>query len=380
MSLRVALVALYPAPGARAPGGVRAVVQNLVRGLRAYQDLELQVVHCHSDISASSTVQDNGVTIHYMAVSGRRLIPNTLWAIRRVSQLLRELRPDVVNAHAAHYAIASLRAGCPTLLTIHGVVRREAEIYNSTCFDRLRFRLEKAYERYALARLRHIVAISPYVQDEYGDRSNAQWHRIDNPLPPEFFELPNLEEAGRLLYPGTIDERKNVLDLVRAMTTVREELPQAQLRIAGRTTNQAYHRQVQALIASERLEENVALIGLQDVEAMLQEYARAAAIVLASRQETAPMAVIEALAAAKPVVATRVGGVPDLVEDGQTGYLVDPGDVNGLAAKTIQLLQNDDLRRQMGQRARERAQRFRLQNVAAQYRKLYYQVAGRALP
>ncbi len=92
------------------------------------------------------------------------------------------------------------------------------------------------------------------------------------------------------------------------------------------------------------------------------------------------MAVIEAMAAGKPVVATRVGGVPDLIEDGRTGYLVDAGDVTSLARKSIKLLQDDDLRRQMGHRAREVAQRFRLENVALQYRKLYYQVAGRAVP
>ncbi len=380
MSLRVALVALFPAPGIRAPGGVRAVVQNLVRGLRAYEDLQLQVVHCHSDIATSSTVEDNGVAVHYIAVSGRRIIPNTLKAIGKVSQLLRELQPDVVNAHAAHYAIAALRSGCPTLLTIHGIVRREAEVYTSTLFDRLRFLLENGYERYALRRVRDIVAISPYVLNEYRDRSDAHWHRIDNPLPPELFELPNLEEAGQLLYPGTIDERKNVLDLVRAMSIVREAVPDARLRIAGRTTNQAYYRQVEALITSQKLQDNVALLGLLDADAMLQEYARSAAVVLASRQETAPMAVIEAMAAGKPVVATRVGGVPDLIEDGRTGYLVDAGDVTSLARKSIKLLQDDDLRRQMGHRAREVAQRFRLENVALQYRKLYYQVAGRAVP
>ena len=380
MGLRVALVALYPAPGARAPGGVRAVVQNLVRGLRAYEDLQLEVIHCHSDIATSSTVQEDRVAVHYVAVSGRHVIPNTLKAIAEVSRLLRELQPDVVNAHAAHYAIAALRAGYPTLLTIHGVVRKEAEIYRSTLFDRLRFLLENGYERYALRRVRDIVAISPYVLGEYRERSNASWHRIDNPLPPEFFELPNREQSGQLLYPGTIDERKNVLDLVRAMAIVSESLPHAQLRIAGRTTNPAYYRQVQALVAKENLHENVALIGLQDMEAMMQEYSRSAAVLLASRQETAPMAVIEAMAAAKPVVATRVGGVPDLVEDGQTGYLVEAGDATGLARRTVELLQDDGLRLRMGQRARELAQRFRLERVASQYRKLYYQVARRSLP
>jgi glycosyltransferase involved in cell wall biosynthesis len=92
------------------------------------------------------------------------------------------------------------------------------------------------------------------------------------------------------------------------------------------------------------------------------------------------MAVIEAMAAGKPVVATRVGGVPDLVEDGDSGYTVELGDVAGLAQHVIELLSSVALRTRLGQRARQLAGRFQLEAVAAQYRQLYYQVAGRPFP
>lgn len=92
------------------------------------------------------------------------------------------------------------------------------------------------------------------------------------------------------------------------------------------------------------------------------------------------MAVIESMAAGKPVVATRVGGVPDLVEDGRSGFIVEPGDVAGFARCIVELLTDKDLRRRMGQRSRQLAERFRLETVAGKYRQLYYKVAGRAMP
>ena len=133
-------------------------------------------------------------------------------------------------------------------------------------------------------------------------------------------------------------------------------------------------------MAEQGLASNVAFLGLLDKEQLLQEYARCSAVVLASRQETMPMAVIEAMAAAKPVVAMRVGGVSELVEDGNSGYTVAPGDVEGMARHILELLDNAPLRRRMGEHARQLAERFQLETVAAQYRQLYYQVAGRAIP
>ena len=92
------------------------------------------------------------------------------------------------------------------------------------------------------------------------------------------------------------------------------------------------------------------------------------------------MTVLEAMAAAKPVVATRVGGVPALVEDGRSGFTVEAGDVEALAQRVVDLLMNEGLRHRMGQRARQLAERFHVQKVAAQYRQLYYDVAGKKMP
>jgi glycosyltransferase involved in cell wall biosynthesis len=380
VTLRVAIVSLYPAPGGASPGGVRTVVHNLVAALERFPDLELDIIHCHSDIRQNQRVEGRRLRAHYLAMPKRRILPNTLAAIPKVERLLRRLQPQAVNAHAAHYTVAALRAGYPTVYTIHGVLHREAEVYQRRLFDRLRLLLERQCEQYALGRVRDIVAISPYVLEEYAERSQARFHRIDNPLPEQAFSTVATAQAGRLLYVGTIDERKNVLGLMQALAQVRKAVPGVRLRVAGRAVDLGYEAEVRRYVATSDLGDCVRFLGLLNTADLLQEYQLCAGVVLFSRQETAPMAVIEAMAAGKPVVATRVGGVPDLVEDSHSGFLVDSDDVHAFSDRIAQLLTDEALRVRMGANAAALATRFRASNVAAQYRALYYQLAGRQIP
>ena len=83
-------------------------------------------------------------------------------------------------------------------------------------------------------------------------------------------------------------------------------------------------------------------------------YQRAALLVMPSFYESFGIACLEAMAFGLPVVATRVGGLPEVIEDGVTGLLVPPGDADALAQAMIRLLSDADLRRRMGQAGRER--------------------------
>src|SRR5205085_12513615 len=95
-------------------------------------------------------------------------------------------------------------------------------------------------------------------------------------------------------------------------------------------------------------------------------YARAAVVVLPSYREGLPLCVLEAMAHGRPVVASAVGGIPELVEDGVTGYLAEPGDVEGLRAALRRLLDDPTLRRRMGAAARRRmAERCSWERVTA---------------
>jgi len=89
------------------------------------------------------------------------------------------------------------------------------------------------------------------------------------------------------------------------------------------------------------------------------------------------MAVIEAMAVGKPVVCTRVGGIPGLVASGETGYIVAPRDPQEMADRLVTLLRDQTLRHRMGRRGQEIAlQRFSVAEVARQYRNVYREMAG----
>lgn len=381
--LRVALLSFYPRDISRTPGGVRSAVYNLVSGLKRSDDLELHVVHCHSDISRDEVILDEGVTVHYLAMPQRRLIPNMIAGIGRIRRLLHAIQPDVVNAHLAHYAVAAIGAGYPTCYTIHGVAHREARIYTGNWFDRLRTALYAHYDAEAVRRATDLVAISRYVMDEYRERARGRWHRINNPVTDDFFTAAGLatEQPDRLLFAGSITEIKRIETLLEAISLIRREVPTICLHLAGRVTSENYHARLQAHIRDDELTTHVVFRGLLDREEMLRAYAEAAVVVLPSWQENAPMAISEAMAVGKPVVATRVGGVAELVADGETGYLVPVGNAAEMARRILHLLCDPGQRAEMGRRARESArERFSIAQVARRYHDLYQEMADTLHP
>jgi glycosyltransferase involved in cell wall biosynthesis len=379
--LRVALLSLYPRDASKILGGVRAAAFNLVGGLSHYDDLELHVVHCHADVAQDAIVtqeSENGqpVQVRYLAMPTRRWIPNMTGSIRRVREALQEIQPDVVNAHIGYYALAAIGAGWPTIYTIHGVAREEAKSYQSRLFDRLRYWLYARYDDLAIRRARHLVAISDYVVEANRGRAQGRWQRINNPVTDDFFAAAAPEDPNLVLFVGSITEVKDILTLLKAIEQVRAQLPSVHLQLAGRVTSPTYERELRDYIQAHDLSANVEFLGLLERPALIRRYSEAALVALSSRQENAPMAVIEAMAAGKPVVCTRVGGVAGIVAEDETGYIAPVGDVEALAERMTRLLRDPQLRVRMGRRARERARRdFSVAQTARQYHDLYWQVA-----
>jgi len=379
MTLRLAMVTFYPEDSRVVSGGIRMVAYNLVQALRAYPDLELHVVHCHADIAHDHTERDGAATLHFLALPKQRLVPNLITGVQRLIRLLRAIDPHIVHAHAGHFAYASVSAGYPTVYTIHGVLPLERRVYSGSLFDRLRYGLLSWYESRALPRVDHLVAISPHVYQAYAHLTRRPWSRIDNPVPDPFFRLADAAEPGRILFVGSITEIKDLITLLSAIDRLRARQPGVSLRVAGRATSEAYAQQVQAYVAERNLQDAVQFLGLLDRQAMLDEYSRCTVLALSSLQENSPMAVIEAMAAAKPIVATQVGGIPDLVADGETGYLVPVGDAAALACGLERVLQDWPLAKRLGQRGREIAtQRFSAAQIAGRYYDLYHRVLAEA--
>jgi glycosyltransferase involved in cell wall biosynthesis len=224
---------------------------------------------------------------------------------------------------------------------------------------RLRSRIFSArIERYNLRHTRHLIVISRYVTQYFASilSPKTKVYHIPNAVCPSFFELENAGDGRSVLYAGRVIPGKRITDLVQAFAQVSQRNPKAQLRIAGEYHSDAgYAQSLQVHIRRSGLDEQVHLLGALSENEVLDEYSRCDVLVLPSIQETAPMVIAQAMAAGKPVVATAVGGVPEMVDDGFTGFLVKVGDVAGLADALLLLLQDPALRTQMGQAGKQKA-------------------------
>ncbi len=369
--IRLLLAQQYPFETNTFPGGVHTAGYYLARGMQLRDDIDVRVLTVSGQAPGDMDRVDAGLRVRFLSEPKVRIIPNMSRNIRRLAAQVREINPDIVNANLVIYAAASLRAGLPTVFTVHGVIHKEAQVW-SRPLDRLRYALYVRYDREVMSQVKHIIATSHYVVKEYNVLTAAKFHVIDNCIDERFFGVPNNEEPDRLLYGGLVYDRKNVLGLLEIARRLIETRPNLKLRVAGKIADQKYYEQCLAFVKEHGIEHNVDFLGQTTVETMMEELSRATMLLLPSKQETAPLVISEALGAGKPVVASTAGGIEYLVRDGETGYIADWRDNDRFVECIDRLLGDDQLRAKMGTAAREEAvRRFSKESVAAQAVKVY---------
>ena len=170
---------------------------------------------------------------------------------------------------------------------------------------------------------------------------------------------------------------KNQLALMRAFARARDDRIDSELVLLGETVERDYLEELTCEAKSLGLTERVRFLGHVNEDSLVAAYSDAAVVASASVVETAPMSVAEAMACARAVVATRTGGIPWMVEDGVSGYVVDLTNVEAMADRLRALLLDPLLRRRLGDSARRRATAvFGAGVVASQTVALYRELVG----
>jgi glycosyltransferase involved in cell wall biosynthesis len=285
-------------------------------------------------------------------------------AVRHLLRLIREQRPHILHTHTAKAGavgrVAALLAGDarpPVIVhTFHGHVLRG--YFSSPLAAGFR-EIERRLARHTDA----LVAVSPEVRDDlvrlgvapekkiavirlgldldgrtHVDVTSRVREREALGIPPERFLVGWL---------GRFTEIKKVDDLIRAFALLRERGADAALALVGDGPSRA---QMEALAEKLGIAADCHFVGYRKDVAPL--FAAFDAVTLTSANEGTPVTLIEALAAGRPVVATDVGGVADVVRDGESGFLVPPGDVDQIADRLARLAGDEGLRRAFGERGR----------------------------
>ena len=161
------------------------------------------------------------------------------------------------------------------------------------------------------------------------------------------------KDSKLILFAGMLIPRKAVDRLIEAFALVTQQAPEARLCIVGRVDDPEYLSLLTARVEQLDLRTCVTFLPPMPQSELARYMARAAALVLPSLSEGLGRVVFESMAAGTLVVASRVGGLVDLVSDGETGFLVPPGDVGELAARMSWVLAHPDRAVEMGRDARK---------------------------
>ncbi len=193
---------------------------------------------------------------------------------------------------------------------------------------------------------------------------------ILNGVDTDFFQPPLQGRATgnlKVLSVGRLVPDKDQETLIRAFSAVLQDLPAAELWLVGDGPRKNYlEKLLQQLLPGGRATIFPAQADLRPF------FQKASLFALSSVTEALPNVVLEAMASGLPVVATKVGGLPEVVVSGRTGWLVPPGEPATLAQAVIQLLADAELRRTFGQAGRERVERdFSLKQMVSSYEVLF---------
>jgi glycosyltransferase involved in cell wall biosynthesis len=349
-------------------GGPALHVAYLTHGLgeRGYDTTLVAGTLARGEDSMAFVAEGLGVEVVTIPELGREISPvRDLLATLRLARLIRRERPDIVHTHTAKAGTvgrlaARLAGGArPPIVvhTFHGHVLRGY-------FGRVRSRfftlLERRLARWSTA----LIAVSPQVRDDLVALGVAPVERfvvirLGIELDSRVADGDGRVETRRYLgippdrfavgWIGRMTTIKRTDDVLVGFKLLRDAGVDATLCMVGDGPDR---RRLERRAHELGIMRETLFLGYQEDVAPL--YAAFDALVLPSANEGTPVSVIEALAARTPVVATRVGGVPDVVREGEDGFLVDAGDTDALADRLARLAADPALREQMGEAASSR--------------------------
>ena len=273
----------------------------------------------------------------------------------RVARELRSFRPDVViaespyEAWAAELARALVRSRARIVVEVHGDWRTATRMYGS----RLRKLLNPVADGLSALAVRRADAartLSSYTTGlvrELGVEPAGifpTWTDLAS-----FLERPvqPLPDVPRVLFVGVLEPYKNIEGLADAWRLAAPRLPGVKLEIVGTGTRVDVVEQL-----LDDLPDQVEWHPVLSSPEVAEAFDRSTLLVLPSRSEGLARVIIESLARGRPVVAARVGGIPDLIEDGFNGLFVDPTDIGGLADTLVRVIRDRELVERMASVAR----------------------------
>lgn len=368
-------------------GGIPIVVRELIRRMdRTRFDVHVATVRPRLEEDELDELEPLA-SLHPIGVTGEVTHVDRIRIATRFARLARRLRPHLVHTHSGTawytlpYALASLRRGPAQVLEYHDAPARGR---HGQVTERLEGLMTKRLGHVPLV---HSTSVRDDVVGVHGVAPSTV-ELVPLGIDTARFGRPDLTSAAwraahgvpeggpLVLYVARLVATKNLPLYIEVARLVSSRMPGAVFVVVA---GGAMRPELERAVIARGLEGTVRFVGPRFGTDLVDAYHACDVFLSTSDYEGFGLAVAEAMASGRPVVATAAGGVTDLVDDGVTGALAAVGDADGLAAAVMRFLEDDDLRRRAGAAGRTRARElFDIDRTVAGIEDLYGRLAVRA--
>lgn len=364
-------------------GGVEFVVYHLSRTLKT-GNCEVSIITSHSQPNLPPLEITDGIKVYrtYLGIFGNSVrssvyfILSFLPSIIKLIKIIKIEKPDIINFHfsdsAALYVLLLKRIfSLPVVVSVHGndiqKFPKESFIYRRPTT----VLLKKADFVTACSKslLEDAIQLEPSIKDKSIS--------IGNGIDLSEFDLKDIYKAEKpyILSFGRLEHKKGFDVLINSFKIVSKKFPDYDLIIAGDGVKRS---ELQNLINNLGLDKKVKLMGMLPRKEILKLLNGCEIFVCPSRIEPFGIVNLEAMAAGKPVIASKVDGVPEVIEDGVNGILVEPENVNQLVDAISNLLINEDLRNKLSVNGKKIVEeKYSWEVVGERYFDLFKDIANR---
>ncbi len=350
--------------------------EALLQGFSAIPELEVHVVACTQRPMKSPDKLADNIWFHSL------LVPKIGWlrtgyqgCIRATKKFLRKLKPDLVHGQGTERdcSISAVFSGFPNVITIHGNMRLIAAVNGAPplSFEWLAARLETL----TILRTDGVVCITNYTQSAVRDLTDKTWV-LPNAVDASFFDVKReAQPESEILCVGYISHRKNQNAFIRALDPLAERMKLKVTFLGHASSQDRYSAQFFDLIKSRSWCRHA---GFADRNTLKRRLACASLLAMPSLEENCPMVLLEAMAAGVPVVAAKVGGVPDLIKRDINGILCDPNNAESMRSAIAYAFENSNRIRAMVETAKSQArERYHPRIIAARHEEIYCEVLSK---
>ena len=360
-------------------------IVNLSKALGNEDYIELHILTSSAHIPFTQTIKKLGITFHVVKYSlpfFRRGFPEIFpydsltWYhgfINKGLKIIKEIKPDLIHAHGIEkgFSLLALKSGIKNVTSIQGSLL--------LCFKytpSFKSFAQIPIEKYCLKNNHNFGCRTNWDKDlVISINSNAKVYYMPENIGTIYFTKTwQPDNKHTLVFVGSVIKRKGVEILIAAIKKVRLKIPNIKVKLIGGYSKK-YQKYLINIIDKLQLSKNIEFLGRRDSEEIAEILSKSTAFVLPTLIDNSPNSLAEAMAVGMPCVASNVGGIPSIIDDGKNGVLFTSENSDILAYKIINTLSNKELMNKISKEAKKTAyEKNYNDNVVKQTIKVYKEI------